>query len=101
MISLLLILVTAVGLQWDITFEPHADNIGVIVVTDCKGKVPYFAYDRVDLVEEFQSHIRMRRQPTPKGARCTVMASVMRVVEGDDDPAHEYIGESVIVIQEN
>lgn len=106
------ILVTAIGMNWQINFNVDGDNVGVVVTTECKirtttdkdGKTivvspPFYAYDRVDLADASQSTITMRRQPTPKGARCTVMASIMRAY--DNDPSHEYAGESVIVIQED
>lgn len=99
MIALLAMLVTAAGMSWHITFDVNAENVGVVIVTECRGQTPFFAYDRYDLIDPLQTDIRMRRQPTPAGARCTVIASVMRST--DDDPQHEFVGESTIVIEEN
>lgn len=97
--ALLLMLVAAVGAQWSINFSANVANTSVVTVTECKGKVPFFAYDQVPITEDGQEHITMRRQPTPHGVRCTVLVSVMRAT--DDDPNHDFIGESVIILQED
>jgi len=87
---------TPAGQQWVIEFEPHEANVGVVVVTECKG-TEFYAYDSFPILDPAQSLLRARRQPTPKGARCTVQASIMRQI--DDDPNHDVVGESVIVVQ--
>jgi len=81
---------------WDITFPVHPENIAVVVITECKGRTPYFAYDRVDIAPT-DGYVRMRRQPVPDG-RCTVMAAVIR--NTTDDPADETYGDSAIVVVE-
>ena len=68
------------------------------MVTECKNP-NYFAYDSFPILDAGDSLLRARRQPTPKGARCTVQADIMR--QKDDDPKHDYIAESVIVIQKD
>lgn len=95
----LFMLVVAQGMNWRVDFNADTENVGVVVTTECKGKTPFFAYDRYDFVDNSIETITMRRQPTPKGERCTVQASIMRAP--DDNPEHEYMGESVIVIQED
>ena len=87
---------TPAGPRWVIDFEPHEANVGVVVVTQCHG-TDFFAYDSFPILDPASSHLSVRRQPVPRGARCTVQADVMR--QKDDDPAHDYIGESTIVIQ--
>lgn len=92
-------LVTSIGNEWVIHFAADARNTEVVVYTECKGKEPFVAYDSVPILDDDQTEVRARKQHTPRGARCTVEASVMRY--RDDNPNHDVIAESVIIIQED
>jgi len=87
---------TPAGPQWVLMFQAHVDNVSAVIVTECQTP-GFFAYDSFPILDPAQSRLLVRRQPTPKGARCTVLASIMRQV--DEDPNHDVIGESIIVIQ--
>lgn len=77
---------------WDITFPASPDNLAVVLITECKGPVPFYAYDRVDITEDFQEDLHMRRQPTPAGEPCTFEALLIQA--DDDNPDHERITDS-------
>lgn len=83
------------GAAWRLTFQPNQENVGLVLITECKGREPFYAYDRFD-IPPTASQAWMRRQPTPKGARCTVVAWVVR--NASDDPQQEYASESSLVI---
>lgn len=89
-------LVTSVGNDWLVQFAADPRNCELVVITECKGKVPFQAYYSIPL-NDTQTQALARKQQTPAGERCTVEASVMRYTDED----HEFTGESVIIIQED
>ena len=99
MISLLFMLAIANGPTWKVHFDVNVENTAIIAITECKGEIPFYAFDRQPLRGDGEDVALIRRQLTPKGARCTVQFNVMRAP--DDDPNHEYIGDSIIIIQED
>lgn len=99
MMRLLRVFMTLVAMNpttWEATFEPNPDNVALVLVTECKG-TDFYAFDWFPIVDPNDSYLQVRRQVTPKGARCTVLGTVLREVDGEND----YVAESVIVIQED
>lgn len=91
----LLMLVLASGQWWEIDFPANAANVWIQVDTECKGKdgtLNFLAIDSYQIEPE-DTHARMRRQPTPKGERCTVKVGTL------DDK--RYYTDVVILIQED
>lgn len=87
---------------WRISFAPDSLNVGVQLVTECRGKDGRLGFVAVDYVQidADASGITTRRQITPKGERCTVVASVLRNMDGaTGDPQADYVGESSIVVE--
>ncbi len=96
MMWLALLLVTAQGAQWHITFTPHILNTGVLITTNCWSKDGRLSFRAVDFgqIDPGWDHADMHRQITPINDRCEVEAFVMRNHEGAfGDPDKDYIGE--------
>lgn len=91
LVSSVLMVLALVNGMWDITFPDDGDNTAVVLITECKGPVPFYAYDRFAMTTEFQTHMRVRRQPTPRGESCTFRADLMRATV---DGSSEYIADS-------
>ena len=92
-LAILLTIIT-VGDQWEMTFQPHQDNVAAVIVTECDPPKPFFAYNRVD-IDGRDVRASMRKVPTPDGASCRVIGQVIR--NDGDDPSREYVGETVIM----
>ena len=91
----LCLLLVAAGPVWRLTFTAHPDNVGVLIVTSCAGRQPFFAYNRADL-EGSESSASMRRHVPEPGSTCTVSAAVLR--HGPtDDVLDEFVAESAYV----
>jgi len=91
MLQLLLIMLS-IGEFWNISFQAHPENVGVIVVTKCGGKEPISGYNWVD-ISPTDTSARVRKIWTPEGATCFYIAQVMRSSPGSG-PNQEYVGES-------
>ena len=59
-LSHLLLLIIAVDGMWEVVWEPHEANVALVVVTRCDGRVPFFAYNRIDITPA-QSSAQMRQ----------------------------------------
>lgn len=97
MILLLAMLALAEGQFWRVHINPYVDNVSLVTITECKGDTPFYAYDEFPIVDASIDVVQVRRQQTPRGARCTVRFDVMR----EDEQGNPSIGESIIVIQED
>lgn len=101
-LALLLTVVAVEPHMWEMHFIANPLNVGIQTVTECKGKdglLGFYAVDYVQIDAE-DSSLVTRRQTTPKGERCTVVASVQRNADGaTGDPANDYIGESSIIVE--
>lgn len=75
---------TAAG--WHITFDSRADQILVIVVTECIGKVNFYVYDEVPLYGD-ETEVTAKRQRTPRGVNCRVLITLMVAVERGSEVA--------------
>lgn len=102
MILILAIILTVATTGWRIDFTPHIFNVGVQLVTECQGKDGRLGFRAVDYVQidAEDASLVTRRQTTPRGERCTVVASVLRNEDGAvGDPGNDYVGESSIVVE--
>ena len=95
-VRLFLVAMLADG-YWTFTFETSPENNSVQMITQCrneKEKVNYQAVDQMPILDEGQTSVRMRQQPTPRGVQCSVLVYLLRG-EGDG-----YVHESLILTQQ-
>lgn len=87
--------------DWDIKFSRDPYNVGVTIDTECKdkdGRLIFYAVDFVHVEPEWVEVVT-RRQSTPAGIKCTIVAQVIRNEGGSTgDPGKDYVGESSIVV---
>ena len=89
------LLLIAVGDFWQLSFTPHPENIGVLVITRCQGETPFYAYQWAD-VEPTMSHASVYRAwPKEQDTQCFTTGEVMRSPTGS--PLDAYTGESTAV----
>lgn len=91
------------GQNWELGWDPHPQNVGVQVDTQCwtNGKLTFSSVDYVQ-IEEMQSHVVMHRQQHPKERNCVVYASVLRNPEGPQgDPKNDLPVDSVTYTEPN
>ena len=91
----LLAIITATANGYLVQFSPHPDNVGVQLATICGGEKPYRAVNQCE-ISSTTSQVVFRRQPTPPGVFCQVIASIMRESEHG-----EYVSESAATTQTN
>lgn len=95
------VILTITSAGWYVTFTPHPLNVGVQLTTECRakdGRLDFSAVDYVQVAPE-DENLTLRRQTTPRGQRCTVVASVLRNADGaTGDPDADYVGESSIIV---
>lgn len=81
--ALALTIVAIEGGLWEITWTPHPDNKALIIVYNCQGGTPFFAYNRFDILPD-RSRTRVRRVYIPEGsAACWAGAEIVRSETGD------------------
>lgn len=84
--------------SWVVEFTPNSNNIAVQLITTCyAGKKPYFSLNRHDIDGQMLSRVSFRRQPTPAGENCRVVAEVLR--NDTDDYRYEYVSQSAVSSQ--
>lgn len=76
--------IVAAGNSWNISWTPSADNIILMVTTDCDPEHPFRAISRYTITPD-QDHALTYRAPVPVGAFCYVVAEVITGTEGDTD----------------
>ena len=89
---LVMVVVVSMGDFWHVTFTPHPENVGVVVVTKCGGKEPVSGYNWVDIDPSDRSAM-VRKIIVPRDVPCHYVANVMRR-GADDVPNSEYVGEA-------
>lgn len=96
MTNLLCCLLTLIALDewWELRFSPHPENVAVLVVTFCPGKVPFYAYQWRDIEPEDRMALVRRAWPQPQHdeGTCHTTAEVMRSPTGT--VLDVYVGES-------
>ena len=94
-----LLLLAAIGSDWQATWTPHAENVALLLVTECDQRHPFRAVQRFD-IEPGASTARFVRLDVPDGAQCYVSGYVMRNPE-PLNPEKEYSGEATVVSIQN
>ena len=91
-LGVILATLLSLGDFWGVTFAPHPENVGVVVITKCGGKEPVSGYNWVDVDDKAVS-ARVRKIWVPEGVTCSFIAHVMRQ-SPDGGPGDTYVGES-------